>query len=203
MGVENSVEVEQEALSHETFAEAESSVQTDVEVGPPKRENEASRVTGLRIFRATQQEEILAIRDIALEFHNESRYAHIPFSEKKFVRAFSKGISSPEDTLAIYVQHQGKTVGLLSAGAGDYYLGEGGRMVTIYAVYVSASIRDSLLGGKVGLKLIRMAGDWAKAQRAEELHIHATSGIEPKRTDKLLRRLGFKTFGGNYSVRVG
>ena len=154
----------------------------------------------LRIIRASAQADISAIRDVALEFHAESRYAHVPFSEKKFVRVFSKAISSPNDTLAVYVQNKGKTVGLLNAGVGDYYLGEGGRMATVYVMYVSASIRDSFLGGKVGVKLIRLVSEWAKAKGAMELNIQATSGIHPERTDKLLRRLGFKTYGGNYAV---
>ncbi|MGK2226858.1 MAG: hypothetical protein ACI9GK_000664 [Devosia sp.] len=47
-----------------------------------------------------------------------------------------------------------------------------------------------------------MVCDWAKAQGAEELHIHSTSGIDPERTDKLLTRLGFKAYGGNYAVRL-
>lgn len=59
-------------------------------------------------------------------------------------------------------------------------------MATVYVMYVSAKIRSTFLGGKVGLKLIRMVSDWAQAQAAEELHIHATSGIDPERTDKLL-----------------
>lgn len=162
-----------------------------------------SQLSSLKIFRASQQEEILAIRDIALEFHAESRYAHLPFSEKKFVRAFSKAISHPHNTLALYVSYNGDTVGVLNAGVGDYYLGEGGRMVTVYVMYVSAKIRGTFLGGKVGLRLIRMVSDWAQAQGAEELHIHATSGIDPERTDKLLKRVGFKVYGGNYVVRVG
>jgi hypothetical protein len=156
----------------------------------------------LKIFRATTQEDILAVQDIAREFHAESRYAHLPFSEKKFIRFFTRAIASPEDALALYVQHDGKTVGVLNAGVGNYYLSEGGRMVTVYVMYVSASIRGSLLGGKIGLRLIRMVGDWARARSAEELHIHATSGIDPERTDKLLRRLGFRAYGGNYAANL-
>ncbi len=57
--------------------------------------------------------------------------------------------------------------------------------------------------GRIGLKLIRMVTDWAKSQEAIEMHIHSTSGIDPERTDKLLSRLGFKTYGGNYAVGLG
>lgn len=158
--------------------------------------------SSLKVFRATRQEDILAVRDITLEYHAESRYAHIPFSERKFIRAFSKAISNPNDTLALYVQHNGKTVGMLSAGAGDYYLGEGGRMVTVYALYVSKAVRTTALGGRITIKLLRILNDWAKAQKAEEVHVHVTSGVQPERTDRLLRRMRYKTYGGNYAVSV-
>jgi hypothetical protein len=156
----------------------------------------------LKIIRATRIEEITEIRDIAHEFHAESRYAHLPFSEEKFARFCSNSLLRPEENIALYVQYRGKTVGILTAGSGDYYLGEGGRLVTVYVMYVSARVRDTLLGGKIGVRLIRMVSEWARAQLAEELHIHSTSGIDPERTDKLLSRLGFKTYGGNYAIAI-
>lgn len=66
----------------------------------------------------------------------------------------------------------------------------------------SRSIRDTLLGGRVTLKLMRIVTDWAKAQGALELHMHSTSGITPQRTDGMLRRLGFRTYGGSYVMGV-
>ncbi len=50
---------------------------------------------GLRIFRATTESDILRLIDIALEYHNESRNVHIPFSERKFIRTYSNVIGSP------------------------------------------------------------------------------------------------------------
>ncbi len=76
-------------------------------------------------------------------------------------------------------------------------------MVTVYVLYVSARVRNTFLGGKVGVKLLRLVSEWAKAQKAEEIHIHSTSGIEPKRSDKMLSRMGFTTYGGNYVARLG
>jgi hypothetical protein len=155
-----------------------------------------------RIIRATRQEEILEVRDLVLEYHAESRYAHLPFSEKKFIRAFSKALSSPSDTLAVYVQYRGVTIALLHAGVGDYYLGEGGRMVTVYAMYVSPRIRKSLLGGRIGIKLLRLVGDWARHQGAGELHVHSTSGLSLRNTDKLMNSMGFVVYGGNYHATI-
>lgn len=158
---------------------------------------------GLQVFRATRPAHIEDIRAIAHEFHEQSRWGHLKFSDQKFDAHFLHGIKHPEDTLGIYIQHNGETVGLLHAGAGDYYMGEGGRMITVYILYVRARLRETILGGKVAIKLLRVVGDWAKVQKAEELHIQATSGIDPERTDQLMRKLGFQTTGGNYVGRVG
>lgn len=60
------------------------------------------------------------------------------------------------------------------------------------------ALRATALGGRVTIKLMRILNDLAKAQKAEEVHVHVTSGVEPERTDRLLRRLGYRTYGGNY-----
>ncbi|MGJ8528306.1 hypothetical protein [Maritalea sp.] len=178
---------------------------------PNRNENTSGQVAhpeaplatnGLVAYRAESPEDILKIRDTVLEAHAEGRYSHLPFSGEKFERAYTKAIRHPADTLSVYVQHNGVTVGILNAGVGDYYLGIGGRMVTVYALYVSGKVRNSLLGGRVGIKLMRMATDWSKLQKAEEIQIHSTSGIDAERTDRLLSRLGFKAIGGNYVARI-
>ncbi len=50
-------------------------------------------------------------------------------------------------------------------------------MATTYIVYVSKSVRKTLLGGKIGVRLIRLLVDWAKAQQVQEIHIIATAAL--------------------------
>jgi len=45
-------------------------------------------------------------------------------------RFCSNSVLRLEENLALYVQHHGRTMGVLTAGTGDYYLSEGGRLVT-------------------------------------------------------------------------
>lgn len=168
------------------------------EEGNPTRSHSA----GLVAVRISRPDEMLLIRPLVEEYHRESRYGHIPFSEQKFRQLFLQMLNNPDDTLGAYVRHGGIVAGALQASVGDYYLGEGGRLVTVLGLYVPQSIRDTLLGGRVTLKLVRIVTDWAKAQRALELHMHSTSGIAPQRTDRMLRRLGFRTFGGSYVMGV-
>ncbi len=158
--------------------------------------------SALRIFRATTESDILRLVDIALEYHHESRYGLIPFSREKFVKSYSR-IVADENALSIVVEFQGRPVGLLGANVGEYFLGSGTRIATNYIFYVSPGIRHSLLGGKVAIRLMRIFTDWARAQGASEINIHATSGIEPQQTHRFLQKVGFAQYGGNYAAQLG
>lgn len=165
-------------------------------------QGESQDPNGLVFYRGRRIEEAAHIIEIAREFHAESRYAHLPFSEEKLMRVCARAANHPNDIFAVYVLLKGETVGVLHAGIGDYYLGVGGRLVTIYSYYVSRKIRASYLGGKIAVKLLRLVSEWARSQKADELHIHATSGIAPQKADKMLRRMGFETVGGSYAARL-
>ncbi len=88
------------------------------------------------------------------------------------------------------------------AKVGEYFLGSGTRIATNYIFYVSPGIRHSLLGGKIAIRLMRIFTDWARAQGANEINIHATSGIEPQQTHKFLQKVGFAQYGGNYAAQL-
>lgn len=208
----------------------------------------------LKAYRVTSPADVERMEAIAREAHAESRYGHIPFSREKFLRANKRILTGGEDALALYLTygdegaephpndtplilsaskdgaaaHHPQIVGLLGAEVDEYFLGTGTRIATCHVLYVSAAIRPTLLGGRVGTKLIRLFADFevsfgqscrwhdwsregheaygrmakAKSRGAAELNIHVTSGIDPERTDKLLTRLGFAPYGGNYSGRV-
>lgn len=126
--------------------------------------------------RATRPDEMLAIRPLAEEYHRESRYGHIPFSERKFKKHFLHTLDNPDDTPGVFIRHGTEVVGLLQANVGDHYLGEGGRMVTVLTFYIPRRVRETMLGGRITLKMMRILTDWAKAQRALEIHMHSTSG---------------------------
>lgn len=161
-----------------------------------------ARGGGLTAHRVTSKDQVVFLMGLAKEFHSESRFSHIPFSEEKFLRTYVTALSRPDNEASFYVCLDGAAVGVIGVTVGDYFLGNGGRMATTYVVYVSANVRKSLLGGKIGIKLMRLAADWSVANGANELHVLATSGIEPKHSDRFLRKLGFRPYGGNYVSKI-
>ena len=66
--------------------------------------------------------------------------------------------------------------------------------------YVLAQYRRTLLGGRIAVKLIDAGRRWAMNRRAVELQLHVANGIHIGQTDRVLRKLGFRQTGGNYTL---
>ena len=67
---------------------------------------------------------------------------------------------------------------------------------TALALFVAPEHR----GGMAAFKLLHGLRRWAQNREVAEISIHVTSGVHMARTDKLLKRLGFRMTGGNYSM---
>ena len=61
-----------------------------------------------------------------------------------------------------------------------------------------ATERDGRLVGMAAVKLLRAVRQWSQQAGAADLHLNVTTAIAPARTDKVLRRMGFRQTGGNY-----
>ena len=59
-------------------------------------------------------------------------------------------------------------------------------------------VRPDHRGGMAAVKLLHAFRRWSHAHGADQIYVHVTSGVAVARTDKMLRRLGFKQTGGNY-----
>jgi hypothetical protein len=80
------------------------------------------QAAGLLALRVTQAADLQIIRPLVEEYHRESRYGHIPFSEHKLQRLVTRAINSPDTMLGAYVRYRNRAVGIVHANAGDYYL---------------------------------------------------------------------------------
>ncbi len=129
-------------------------------------------------------------------------YRHIPFSEAKLLRVDGRLVTRLDTTLGVLVERGDAVVGVMLAEVGEYFLGSGGRIATNQVLYVSGRVRGTALGGRVAVKLMRLFIDWAKSKGADEINVHAASGIDPERTDRFLKRLGLQPYGGSYAARL-
>ena len=131
--------------------------------------------------------------------HHESYFGGIVFSEGKVRKLASRSISDKHPNLiSIMAEVRGKPVGYLYAAAGEYYVGSDTLLTTVHVIHVTKSIRHSLLGGKVAFRLVRGIRQWSDHIGAKHLLFHMTSDINPAQSDRFMRKMGFKTLGGNY-----
>lgn len=74
--------------------------------------------------------------------------------------------------------------------------------MTVDGIFVSKAIRNSMLGGRVTVLLLRCVTDLASSLRAHSVLVFATAGENAARTDRVFRRFGMKTLGGNYMLKL-
>ncbi|WOV90992.1 MAG: hypothetical protein R1F54_10840 [Candidatus Zeuxoniibacter abyssi] len=73
---------------------------------------------------------------------------------------------------------------------------------SVLGFYVSPSYRDTLLGGRVVLKLLHAYRVWAKQRQAVEIQVHVTHGFNLKKIHRFFKKLGFQMVGANYSMEI-
>jgi hypothetical protein len=57
---------------------------------------------------------------------------------------------------------------------------------------------EATRGGTAAVKLLRALRRWAAQAGADDLHLNVTTAIELVKTDRFLRKMGFRQTGGNY-----
>lgn len=136
--------------------------------------------TALRYFQLTRVEEVKLLLPMAREWHAESRFCHIPFSEKKLLGRVASTLKRGGDALTIFAVYKGKPVGLIDLGVGEPLFCDGGRYATVLAFHVVRPMRRTFLGGRIALGLFENAKKWAKLKGAVELMVHGTDGETPR-----------------------
>jgi len=155
----------------------------------------------IRIARATPNDRP-AIMALARADHAESIFGDLVFSERKFSTLFDKSIDQPNSCLTLLAAIGGEIVGFLYCTLGQYFIAEDGVIANVNVVYVDQRLRQSLLGGKVALRLVRGVSKWARAQGAYLVMFYVTSGTAIAKTDRFFRKLGMTSLGGNYAMRL-
>ena len=165
-------------------------------------EASAAKQGKISIRLANSISDLEFLRPVSVEFHAESRFADIGYSHKKRDDLFMKAINNPAFYVLIIAERDDEPVGFLFATAGEYLVGYGDLITTVYSFYVRRKFRASLVAGKAALKLLSAVVKWSEARNVREVMIHVTSGIDLQRTDRFLRRARFAVVGGNYSLRL-
>jgi hypothetical protein len=85
----------------------------------------------------------------------------------------------------------GQLVGMATVVASEQFFSPA-KVASLHLLYVR---KDALAGPELLLRALRR---WAQAAGAEELNLSTTMGVGMDRSDRFLRKLGFRQTGGNY-----
>ena len=169
----------------------------------PKSSAPAGTVT---IRLAETEDDIAAMIELGRKLHAESGYRNLPLDDDRMWEIGRRGLKDRNPGLFIAEHDDGEgdaasgdgkggkqVVGMAIAVLGEYYFSPA-RSVTVQLLYVLPEAR----GGWAAVKLLRALRQWAQQNQAQDIHVNVTTGIDTARTDRFLRRMGFKQTGGNY-----
>ncbi len=168
-----------------------------------KNDSEKPAAAKLNLRLADSIADLEYLRPLSLELHAESRWRDIPYSHKKRDDLFMNAIDNKKRYALMIAELADEPVGFLFCTVGEYLVGYDQLITTVYSFYVRKKFRGTLLGGRAAVRLLSGVTRWSEARNVREIMIHATSGIDLKRTDRFLRRARFGLVGGSYSFRLG
>jgi GNAT superfamily N-acetyltransferase len=154
---------------------------------PPRPEG------GVTVRLARDAADVEAIMALGRLFHAEGPYFRgQPYDEDR-LRAFGRRALATGNPGGIMAERDGQLVGIAVVAVGEQFY-SGTMVATVQLLYVRPEAR----GGASAVKLLRAIRRWSAAAGADDLHLHVTSAIAPAKTDRFLRRMGFRQTGGNY-----
>ncbi|CAA7614682.1 GNAT family N-acetyltransferase [Magnetospirillum sp. UT-4] len=152
----------------------------------------APKAGAIQVRLARSQDDIAAMIALGRLLHAESRFHTLPLDDARMAEIGRRGLEGGNPGLLI-AEHDGQAVGMAIVVLGEYYF-SATRTATVQLLYVAPKAR----GGPAAVKLLRALRRWAATNHAHDLHVNVTTGIDAARTDRFLRKMGFRQTGGNY-----
>jgi len=147
---------------------------------------------GVSIRMARDEADIRAMIALGHRLHAESRYRTLPLDDARMAEIGRRGLANRNPGL-IVAERDGRLVGMAVVTIGEHFFSPA-LTATVLLLYVAPEAR----GGTAAVKLLRALRRWAAQAGADDLHLNVTTGIELVKTDRFLRKMGFRQTGGNY-----
>ena len=154
-----------------------------------------ARPAGVTIRFTRTAEDIAARVEMNRLAHDEIGDG-LPFDDD-MVRRFYEGRIDRPDRCVLQAELSGKIVGGLTGQVAPHF-----HCRTPGASLLGVYVRPEHRGSLAAIKLLHGFRRWAGEQGAVRIYAGVTSGIDIARTDRLLKRLGFRMTGGNYELAL-
>lgn len=102
-------------------------------------------------------------------------------------------VHQPGNPALIMAEREGRLLGMAVVMLGEHFFSPA-LAATVQLLYVAPAAR----GGRTAVKLLKAIRRWSAQHGARDLHVNVTTAIDVTRTDRFLRKMGFRQTGGNY-----
>jgi predicted N-acetyltransferase YhbS len=139
-----------------------------------------------------------AVFAITRATHEMSAMKMFPFSRARFDEHVESYFAQGGAQAVVVAEVDGQVVGMVWLRCGTFSYSDEAKLASIVALSVAHEPIGPFLRARVFLKLISAAKALADQWGALKLSLHAMSGDQAGRSDRLFRRRGAELIGGNY-----
>jgi len=153
-------------------------------------------------IRFATMEDIPACVEVARYFVENSRFNIYTFSEERAHKQFESLIKVGQEQrgdhcMILAEDSKGEIVGGVLGRVEQHLFSDN----TVASIITYVAKPETRMAG-TGIKLLSAFKSWAKNRNAFEINAGINSGIDMKKMDKFLRKLGFEQTGGNYALTL-
>lgn len=148
-------------------------------------------------IRKAKPDDIATLLDYFRAFHSESVFRHLALDEAKFAANMRQVIQDTSGAYCFFVAdgEDGAAHGVLVGQIDTYYFSTDPVAKLIF-YWVHPDHRYS----PDSIKLMIAFRQWAENRQAKEMMIGVTSGEGIDLADRMLKKMGARLIGGNYSI---
>lgn len=148
-------------------------------------------------IRKAEPNDIATLLDYFRTFHPESVLKHLALDEAKFAANMHRIIQDTSGACCFFVAdgEDGAAHGVLVGQIDTYYF-SADPVAKLIFYWVHPDHRYS----PDSIKLMMAFRQWAENREAKEMMIGVTSGEGIELTDRMLKKMGARLTGGNYSI---
>ncbi|WP_435626596.1 N-acetyltransferase family protein [Candidatus Ferrigenium straubiae] len=151
-------------------------------------------------IRKAKPDDIATLMDYFRAFHPESVWGHLALDETKFANNMRQVIQDTSGASCFFVAdgEDGVAHGVLVGQIDTYYFSRD-PVAKLVFYWVHPDHRYS----PDSIKLMMAFRQWAENRQAREMMIGVTSGENIELADRMLKKMGARPIGGNYSIVLG
>ncbi len=157
---------------------------------------QTTEARGRIVIRFTRSEEDIAARVAMIRRVYEEFDDGLPYDEG-MVRRFYERRVAKQDHCVLHAELNGKMIGGLTGVVARHFHSPA-LAASVVGFYVAPEHRGSV----AVVKMLHGFRRWARTNGAVRMYLSVTSGIGIARTDRMLKRLGFRPKGGNYELAL-